>query len=92
MTKRILSVLFMMFLAFSAMAQEGHLRGKVIDNKTGETLIGVTVAVVGTTMGTTTDFDGNYSLNCLPVITISGYPIFLINPRNMKMLKSMMEM
>ncbi|MCF8229221.1 MAG: TonB-dependent receptor [Bacteroidales bacterium] len=62
MTKRILSVLFMMFLAFSAMAQEGHLRGKVIDNKTGETLIGVTVAVVGTTMGTTTDFDGNYSL------------------------------
>ncbi len=43
-------------------AQTGILRGKIIDNKTGETLIGATIMVTGTFQGTTTDFDGNYNL------------------------------
>lgn len=37
-------------------------RGTVID-KTGEPLIGVSVAVKGTSTGTITDLDGNYSIN-----------------------------
>ena len=37
-------------------------KGKVID-ATGEPLIGASVLVEGTTNGTVTDFDGNYSLN-----------------------------
>ena len=43
-------------------SQKGFLRGKIIDEKTGEELIGATVVVTGTTKGTITDFDGNYSL------------------------------
>ncbi len=41
---------------------QGTLRGKVSD-KTGETLIGVTIALkANPTVGTVTDFDGNFSL------------------------------
>lgn len=47
----------MMMLPTSALA----LTGKVTSN--GEPLIGVTIQVVGTTNGATTDFDGNYSIN-----------------------------
>lgn len=47
-------------------AQTGTLRGQVFDKKTGETLIGATVMLPGTTIGVSTDFDGNYSL-ILPV-------------------------
>ena len=42
--------------------QQGRtVTGKIIDD-TGEPLIGVSVLVKGTTVGTITDFDGNYSL------------------------------
>lgn len=45
-----------------ATAQNGTVRGTVIDDKTGETLIGVTVLIEGTATGTTTDLDGSYTL------------------------------
>ncbi|WP_198597244.1 SusC/RagA family TonB-linked outer membrane protein [Gracilimonas amylolytica] len=46
-----------------AMAQDRTtITGTVIDGETGETLPGVNILVVGTTIGTTTDFDGNYEL------------------------------
>lgn len=61
-------VLAFLFLAFTTHAQKGHVRGKVIDNKTGETLIGVTMLVVGTGTGSITDFDGNYSIALDPGI------------------------
>ncbi|MEZ5003394.1 MAG: TonB-dependent receptor [Chitinophagales bacterium] len=38
------------------------IRGTVIDDETGETLIGVNVLIEGTSIGTTTDIDGNYTL------------------------------
>ena len=47
---------------FVAQAQEGQVRGKVTAD-TGEALPGVNVLIKGTTVGTTTDVDGNYSLN-----------------------------
>ncbi|NOY38165.1 MAG: TonB-dependent receptor [Chlorobi bacterium] len=47
---------------FPVMGQTGILRGKIIDANTGEELIGATVVVEGTTNGTISDFDGNYSL------------------------------
>lgn len=36
--------------------------GKVLDKATGDPIIGATVSVVGTSNGTITDLDGNYSL------------------------------
>jgi len=38
-------------------------KGRVLESDTGEPLPGVNVIVKGSTVGTTTDFDGNYQLN-----------------------------
>jgi outer membrane receptor protein involved in Fe transport len=59
----LISILFISNLAF---AQQGKLRGQIIDKETGETLIGATIYVQDTQNGTITDFDGNYSLNLNP--------------------------
>jgi hypothetical protein len=45
--------------------QSGKISGKVTDKKTGETLIGLTVKVEGTTNGVFTDVEGRYTLNNL---------------------------
>lgn len=39
-----------------------QITGKVSDSKTGEPLVGVSVTIPGTTQGTVTDIDGNYSI------------------------------
>ena len=41
---------------------KGLIRGTVFDAESGESLIGVTILVEGTTMGTITDLDGQFSL------------------------------
>ncbi|HNF48459.1 MAG TPA: mucoidy inhibitor MuiA family protein [Chitinophagales bacterium] len=62
----------------STLPQYSQVSGKIIDNKTGEALIGVNVTVQGTTVGTVTDIDGFFSLQ-LPqgekqvVISYVGY-------------------
>lgn len=48
-------------LTFSVSAQNRNISGNVKD-ATGEPMIGVNVKVVGTTNGTITDFDGNYTI------------------------------
>lgn len=45
--------------------QQGAISGKVVDMQ-GSPLPGVTVLIKGTTNGTVTDFDGNYSLTNVP--------------------------
>jgi outer membrane receptor protein involved in Fe transport len=43
----------------------GKISGTVTDKKTGETLIGVTVKIKGTTKGMATDVDGKYAITAL---------------------------
>ncbi|MBC7745078.1 MAG: outer membrane beta-barrel protein [Flavobacterium sp.] len=51
-------------IAFNSFSQEtGKISGRVTDKKTGETLIGLTVKLEGTTKGVFTDVDGHYILN-----------------------------
>lgn len=48
-------------LSFSTLfAQKGSVSGRILDAKTGETLIGVTVGIEGTTLGALTDLEGNF--------------------------------
>jgi len=59
-------VLLLLFLSsLSAIAQNGKVRGKITDAKTGEALIGATVLIKGTARGTTSDLDGNFTIDDL---------------------------
>ncbi|MBK8341195.1 MAG: carboxypeptidase-like regulatory domain-containing protein [Flavobacteriales bacterium] len=68
---RCLTVLFAL-LPFCLLAQQYKLRGVVSDGTNGETLIGATVLVKGTTNVTQTDLDGRFELlvNELPPLTL----------------------
>lgn len=58
---RVLTLLMGLMISISAFAQI-TVNGNVKD-ATGEPVIGASVRVVGTTVGTTTDFDGNFTLS-----------------------------
>lgn len=62
--KRVLFIgLFFMVSSLALKAQSGTIRGVIIDDESGETLIGVNVFIEGTTNGTSTDLDGAFSIN-----------------------------
>ncbi len=66
MIRRLLLLILMPLLCASfAYAQTGEIQGKVTNGETGETIpfVNVSINVGGTLVGTTTDFDGIYSLN-----------------------------
>jgi len=52
-----------LFLSLQAFAQKGKIRGTVYEDATGETLVGVTILLKGTTTGTTSDLDGKFTLD-----------------------------
>ena len=75
--KRYLFIL-LSFLALGLNAQQLKLTGKVLSSADKEPMIGLTVLVKGTTNGTVTDFDGNYTLTNVPkdatiVFSMIGY-------------------
>ncbi len=59
--KQIILLAFLL-ISFPALSQEIEVSGKVADAETGEPLPGVSIVLVGTQQGTTTDMDGNYSI------------------------------
>lgn len=79
-------MLFVTCLAFVTMAQ--NVTGKVVDAETGEALIGASVAVQGTTVGTITDIDGSFALsldgqsNKTLEIGYLGYATMLVDAMN----------
>lgn len=74
------SVCFMLLIFLSMpflSAQELTVTGKITD-KSGESIIGASILVQGTTSGTITDFDGNFSVpnvspNAVLVVSYVGY-------------------
>lgn len=79
MIQKLLILLFVLASSTSAFCQKSHLRGHVTDTETGEGFPYTTIVVKGTNIATSTDSDGNYSLNNLPkglttlIAHISGY-------------------
>ncbi len=57
-----LAALLMMALTSHLCAQETTVTGTVTDAESNETLPGVNIVVQGTTVGTSTDAEGSYSL------------------------------
>lgn len=59
-------IFFLLLFGNALFAQNGFIRGTIFDEISGETLPGVTILINGTTIGTTTDFDGKFNLTCAP--------------------------
>lgn len=70
----LLLIIGMQLATYSASAQQEAVSG-VIRYSSGEPIPGVAVYVKGTTNGTTTDFDGNFTLNNVPegAILVASY-------------------
>jgi len=62
MKKAILALLILMY-SFAVFAQGIQVKGVVTSADDGQPIPGVSVVVKGTTNGTTTDIDGNYTVN-----------------------------
>lgn len=60
--KKILTLILLLF-PFAVIAQKGLIRGTVYDDQSGETLPGVTIFLEGTSIGTITDLDGQFTLS-----------------------------
>jgi TonB-dependent receptor len=85
MSTRHFFLLYFLIVSPVLFAQKGTLRGSVSDRETGETLIGAFVTVEGTTTGTVTDLDGNFSLDlpagtyAINVSYVSYAPVIIEN-------------
>lgn len=66
MKLKIVTLLSSIFCTLLLSAQQVTVSGTVMEEATGEPAIGVTVLVKGTSSGTVTDMDGNYSLSNVP--------------------------
>ena len=71
MRRKLLVVLSVMILlpAVLLAAGSGKIRGKVTDRETGEPLIGANVVIEGTSLGASTDVNGEYYVLSVPVGT-----------------------
>lgn len=61
-----LSVFLMLTIVLSINAQNGTIRGFIYNEKTGESEIGATAYLKGTTMGAASDINGFYSITKIP--------------------------
>jgi len=66
MTTKILSILLLLFVSLSY-GQDVNIKGTVTDQATGQPIPGVNVLVKGTSKGASTDFDGGFTINSVPL-------------------------
>ncbi|WP_455667070.1 SusC/RagA family TonB-linked outer membrane protein [Phocaeicola sp.] len=93
--QRLFFIALFSVLAIGAYAQSKTVSGTVLD-KTGESVIGASVVVKGTTNGTITDFDGKFTLQNVPdngVIQVSfvGYKTLDIPVKGQSTIKATLE-
>lgn len=65
MKLKLLSTIVIILCLKAIIAQNSSIKGKVIDEQTGETLPGAVVVIEGTTTGSNTDLDGAFTINNL---------------------------
>jgi len=71
MKKLILKVIILKILCLPHFLIAGNIKGIIIDKEEKEPMIGVTIRVIGTNIGTTTNMEGEYEINNLPKGTYS---------------------
>ncbi|MDE6697198.1 MAG: TonB-dependent receptor [Muribaculaceae bacterium] len=67
--KALVALALLLTFTLPALAQKITVHG-IVDDPTGEPLIGATVMEKGTSNGTATDFDGNFTINVAPNATL----------------------
>ena len=70
------TLLFLLFTSY-VIAQTGLIRGNIYDKDTGEPMIFCNVFVEGTTLGTTTDLNGFFTISNVPVGTYNLEATFI---------------
>ena len=86
---RLLMLVLLLFSVQISRANEGWprtLKGRIVDAKSGETLIGVNIQILGTTTGTISDFDGGFQL-VVKANSVSSFRMWDINPLKSKLKK-----
>ena len=74
MIKKLFVVLTVLLGCFALQAQNLRVTGTVTEAATGEPLVGVSVAIQGTTRGVVTDLDGQYALDTkADAVLVFGY-------------------
>lgn len=68
---RIYSLILGCAVSVSTMAQTKNIQGRIIDSKSNEPLVGVTVMEAGTNHGCVTDLDGNFTISVSPNAKLS---------------------
>lgn len=61
--KNFLSFIFVLIIGVLSVQAQQKIRGRVLDNQTGEPLPGATVVIKGSSTGTTTDAEGRFELS-----------------------------
>lgn len=92
---RFLFITLFLALALGIYAQSKSVSGTVLD-RMGETVIGASVVVKGTTNGTITDFDGNFTLQNVPdngtiQVSFVGYKTVDIQVKGQSIIKVTLE-
>ena len=93
--QRLFFVALLSVLAVGVFAQSKTVSGTVLD-KTGESVIGASVVVKGTTNGTITDFDGKFTLQNVPdngtiQVSFVGYKTVDIQVKGQSTVKVILE-
>src|SRR5690554_5644570 len=61
MKRKLMLFLSLLFISIGIATAQTQVRGVVVD-ETGEPVVGATILIKGTSQGTVTDFDGDFSL------------------------------
>ena len=84
--RKIFTLLLLVLSSMIVLAQTQKVSGSVMDSKTGEALIGVSVLEVGTTNGIITDLDGNFTISVKQgaklQLSYVGYQTLEVNAKN----------
>jgi len=76
-SNRLLKFTVLLVFLLGSTASFAQITGTILDGETNDALIGASIAIDGTTTGTTTDIDGRFSINAKPgdvlVISYVGY-------------------
>ena len=80
----LLTALTLLATTISVLAQTVEIKGVVISQDDGLAIPGVTVSIKGTTLGTTTDIDGNYTLTVPPDAQFLAFSYIGMKPQEVE--------